>query len=63
LIPYGKELFTWTYKLSNVEDKNIQTDKAIPSVKENGDSLMVNINKRTYFFSKKDGRFATSKSG
>jgi hypothetical protein len=54
--PYGKELFTWTYKLSNVEDKNTQTDKMIPSVKENSDSLMVSINKRTYLFSKKDGR-------
>ena len=61
--PYGKELFTWTYKLSNVEDKNIQTDKTIPSVKENGDSLMVSINKRTYLFSKKDGRLQQVKVG
>lgn len=56
--PYGKELFTWVYKLSNAKyDATAKADKSVPVVKEGNDSLLyVTAGKCTYSFSRNSGR-------
>lgn len=51
----GNELFTWVFKLSNANISVKSTATGLPSVRNEGDSLLVKAGNTAYVFSRKDG--------